>query len=53
MCLGNEFAHIIMVIFLHHMVLNYEWCMVDPNEKNYVIPAPTFQKGLQLKLYKK
>ncbi|CAK9222794.1 unnamed protein product [Sphagnum troendelagicum] len=53
MCLGNEFARITMLIFLHYMVLNYEWCMVDPNEKNYVIPAPTFQKGLQLKLQKK
>ncbi|CAK9271642.1 unnamed protein product [Sphagnum jensenii] len=53
MCLGNEFARITMVIFLHYMVLNYEWCMVDPNEKIYVIPAPTFQKGLQLKLHKK
>jgi cytochrome P450 len=53
MCLGNEFARIIMVIFLHYMVLNYEWCMVDPNEKIYAIPSPTFQKGLQLKLHKK
>ncbi|CAK9224032.1 unnamed protein product [Sphagnum troendelagicum] len=53
MCLGNEFAHITMVIFFHYMLLNYKWCMVDPNEKIYVMPRPTFQKRLQLKLHKK
>jgi hypothetical protein len=53
MCLGNEFACITMWIFLHYMVLNYEWSMVDPNEKFYVFPTPTFRKGLQFKLHNK
>jgi cytochrome P450 family 26 subfamily A len=53
MCIGNEFACITMLIFLHYMVLNYEWSMVDPNEEIYVTLGHTFQKELQFKLHKK
>jgi cytochrome P450 family 26 subfamily A len=53
MCIGNEFARITMVIFLHYMVLNYNWSIVDPNDDIYVTLRHTFQKGLQLKLHKK
>jgi len=53
MCPGSEFARIEMVIFLHHLVLNYEWSMIDPFEKMTMDPFPTFQKGLQLRIHKK
>jgi cytochrome P450 family 26 subfamily A len=53
MCLGIEFARTEMVVFLHHLVLNYEWSMVDPNEVVLRNPLPVFQKGLPLKIHKK
>jgi cytochrome P450 len=52
-CLGIEFARTKMVVFLHHLVLNYEWSMVDPNEPIAMDPFPTFRKGLHLKIHKK
>jgi cytochrome P450 family 26 subfamily A len=53
MCLGNEFARTEMVVFMHHLVLNYEWSMIDPFEKLRMDPFPTLQKGLQLRIHKK
>jgi len=52
-CPGSEFARAEMVVFLHHLVLNYEWSMIDPSEKIIMNPFPIFQKGLQLKIHKK
>ncbi|CAM6037136.1 unnamed protein product [Sphagnum compactum] len=52
-CPGIEFARTEMVVFLHHLVLNYEWSMIDPFEKMTMNPLPTFQKGLQLRIHKK
>ncbi|KAH9548171.1 hypothetical protein CY35_11G074800 [Sphagnum magellanicum] len=49
-CLGAEFARTEMVVFLHYLVLNYEWNMVDPNEGVVRNPLPVFQKGLPLKI---
>jgi cytochrome P450 family 26 subfamily A len=53
LCIGNEYTRTEMVVFLHHLVLNYEWSMVDPNEPIALNPFPTFQKGLRLKIQKK
>jgi len=53
MCLGIEFGRTEMVVFLHHLVLNYEWSMIDPNEVVFRNPLPVFQKGLPLKIHKK
>jgi cytochrome P450 family 26 subfamily A len=53
MCPGSEFARIEMVVFLHHLVLNYEWSMIDPHEQMIMNPFQTFQKGLQLRIHKK
>ncbi|KAH9570075.1 hypothetical protein CY35_02G021200 [Sphagnum magellanicum] len=52
-CIGSEYARTEMVVFLHHLVLNYECSMVDPNEVIEMDPFPTFQKGLHLKIHKK
>jgi len=52
-CIGSEYARTEMVVFLHHLVLNYEWSMVDPNEAIETDPFPIFQKGLHLKIHKK
>jgi len=53
MCPGIEFARTQMVVFLHYLVLNYEWSMVDPNEKIAMDPFPIFQNGLHLKIQQK
>ncbi|CAM6009837.1 unnamed protein product [Sphagnum balticum] len=53
MCPGNEYARTEMVVFLHHLVLNYEWSMIYPFEKMTMDPFPIFQKGLQLRIHKK
>jgi cytochrome P450 family 26 subfamily A len=53
MCPGSEFAHTKMVVFLHHLVLNCEWSMIDPFEKMIMNPFPTFQKGLHKKSIRK
>jgi cytochrome P450 family 26 subfamily A len=53
MCPGSEFARIEMLVFLHHLVLNYEWSMIDPHEQMTMSPFHTFQKGLQLRIHKK
>ncbi len=42
MCPGSEFARIEMVVFLHHLVLNYEWSMIDPHEQMTMSPFHTF-----------
>nr|PNR43492.1 hypothetical protein PHYPA_015873 [Physcomitrium patens] len=52
-CLGNEFARLEMLLFLHHIVLNYEWEMVDPNEQVSITPVTHFKKGLELILRKR
>ncbi|CAK9238620.1 unnamed protein product [Sphagnum jensenii] len=53
MCPGSEFARTEMLVFLHHLVLNYEWSMIDPHEQMTMNPFHTFQKGLKLRIHKK
>ncbi len=53
MCIGNEFATTKIMVFLHHLILNYEWLVVHPNEKNSYDPMPIFEKALPLKVHKK
>ncbi len=52
-CIGNEFAKTKTMVFLHYLVLNYEWSVVHPNEKISYNPMPVFEKGLPLKVHKK
>ncbi|KAL3680101.1 hypothetical protein R1sor_023057 [Riccia sorocarpa] len=30
-CLGNEFAKLEMLVFIHHLVKRYSWSLIDPN----------------------
>lgn len=52
-CVGNEFARTEMMVYLHNLVLNFDWEMVDPEENVAIMPMPTFAKKLQLKVHKK
>ncbi|CAN5962129.1 unnamed protein product [Sphagnum jensenii] len=52
-CIGKDFARTEIMVFLHYLVLNYEWSVVHPNEKISYDPMPIFEKGLPLKVHKK
>jgi cytochrome P450 family 26 subfamily A len=53
MFIGNKFAKTKIMVFLHHLVLNYEWSVVHPNEKISYDLMPIFEKGLPLKVHNK
>lgn len=50
-CLGNEFAHLEMVVFLHYLVFNYEWLM--PMKKLLGLHFPSSKKGFNSNFVKK
>ena len=51
LCLGYEFARIEMLIFIHYVVLNYEFEMVEPDERiTRASTFPAFEKGCRIKL---
>ncbi|KAG0563656.1 hypothetical protein M758_8G047100 [Ceratodon purpureus] len=52
-CLGNEFARTVIMVFLHHIVLNFEWKLVDPDETICIDPLPIFSKSLALQIQKR
>jgi len=52
-CLGNEFARTEMLVFLHHIALQFQWSMVDPQEPISIDPMPIFKRGLRLNICKR
>ncbi|XP_024362776.1 cytochrome P450 716B1 [Physcomitrium patens] len=52
-CPGNEFARTEILVYIHYLVLNYEWEMVDPTEDVCIDPMPLFTKQLQLRVRKR
>lgn len=51
MCPGNEFARMVILVFLHYVVKTFKWNFVDPSEKVTVDPMPAPAKGLPVKLF--
>jgi len=51
MCPGNEFSRMEILVFLHNVVKNFKWKLVNPNEKVIVDPMPVPVNGLPIKLY--
>ncbi|WCJ24895.1 Cytochrome P450 superfamily protein [Euphorbia peplus] len=49
LCAGSEFAKLEMAIFIHHLVLNYEWELAD-NDEAFAYPFVDFPKGLPIKV---
>lgn len=50
MCPGIDFARMEILIFLHNIVKNFKWDLLDPNEKVVVDPIPIPVSGLPVKL---
>jgi len=50
MCPGNEFARMEILVFLHNIVKNFKWSLVNPGEKVIVDPMPAPVNGLPIKL---
>ncbi|KAJ3674076.1 hypothetical protein LUZ60_006068 [Juncus effusus] len=49
LCAGFELAKLEIAIFLHHLVLNFEWELADFDEA-FVYPFVEFPKGLPIKV---
>ncbi|KAH7672517.1 Taxane 13-alpha-hydroxylase protein, partial [Dioscorea alata] len=50
MCLGNEFARVEALTVMHHLVTNFEWSQLIPDEPITRNPMPYPSKGLPIKL---
>ncbi|MCO5550813.1 hypothetical protein L7F22_004305 [Adiantum nelumboides] len=50
MCPRNEFARMVILILLHHIVTRFSWTLVDPHEVITVDPMPFPLKGLPINL---
>ncbi|KAI7753710.1 hypothetical protein M8C21_030036, partial [Ambrosia artemisiifolia] len=49
LCTGSELAKLEMAIFIHHLVLKYEWELVD-SDQAFAYPYLDFPKGLPIKI---
>ncbi|RYQ80231.1 hypothetical protein Ahy_Scaffold1g106775 isoform E [Arachis hypogaea] len=47
LCAGSELAKLEMAVFIHHLVLNYQWELAD-SDQPYVYPFLDFPKGLPI-----
>ncbi|GJN08555.1 hypothetical protein PR202_ga26490 [Eleusine coracana subsp. coracana] len=49
LCAGSELAKLEIAIFLHHLVLNFRWELVEPDQA-FVYPFVDFPKGLPIRV---
>lgn len=47
LCAGSELAKLEMAVFLHHLVLNYQWELADTDQA-FAFPFVDFPKGLPI-----
>ncbi|XP_027345641.1 beta-amyrin 28-monooxygenase-like [Abrus precatorius] len=52
MCLGQEFARLEILVFMHYIVKRFKWDLVNPNEKFRYDPMLEPEKGLALRLHR-
>ncbi|XP_047333617.1 beta-amyrin 16-beta-monooxygenase [Impatiens glandulifera] len=53
MCPGNEYARLVLLVFIHRMVINFSWEKLISNEKIVSDPVPRFTKGFPIRLHPK
>lgn len=47
LCAGYELAKVEMAVFIHHLILNFEWELAEPDQP-FVYPFVDFPKGLPI-----
>nr|A0A1I9Q5Z0.1 RecName: Full=Beta-amyrin 16-beta-monooxygenase; AltName: Full=Beta-amyrin 16-oxidase; AltName: Full=Cytochrome P450 716A141 [Platycodon grandiflorus]AOG74838.1 beta-amyrin 16-oxidase [Platycodon grandiflorus]BAX04008.1 cytochrome P450 716A141 [Platycodon grandiflorus] len=50
MCPGNEYARAEILVFMHNIILRYNWEKLIPNEKVVIDPLPRPSQGLPIRL---
>ncbi|CAL5197606.1 unnamed protein product [Lathyrus oleraceus] len=50
LCAGSELAKLEMAVFIHHIILNYNWELVDVVEQPTAYPFVEFPKGLKIRV---
>ncbi|XP_010254867.1 PREDICTED: cytochrome P450 90B1-like [Nelumbo nucifera] len=51
LCAGSELAKLEMAVFMHHLVLNYQWELAE-SDHALAYPFVDFPKGLPIKVHK-
>jgi len=51
MCLGQEFARLEILVFMHNIVKRFKWKLVIPDEKLKYDPMLEPVKGLEIRLH--
>ncbi|KAG6548427.1 hypothetical protein Mapa_009914 [Marchantia paleacea] len=51
-CPGYDFAKMEMLVFVHHLVKNYQWSLVDPDEPIIRNPMPRTATGTPIRITK-
>ncbi|RYR76759.1 hypothetical protein Ahy_A01g001316 [Arachis hypogaea] len=51
MCPGNEYARLVIMVFLHNLVKRFKWQMLIPHEKIVMDPFPMPTNNLPVRLY--
>ncbi|KAL5752694.1 hypothetical protein ACOSP7_022891 [Xanthoceras sorbifolium] len=49
LCAGSELAKLEMAVFIHHLVLNFQWELAEPDQA-YAFPFVDFPKGLPIRV---
>ncbi|MED6180817.1 hypothetical protein PIB30_013900 [Stylosanthes scabra] len=50
-CPGNEYARLVIMVFLHNFVKRFKWQVLNPNENIVVDPFPVPANHLPIRLY--
>ncbi|MED6206131.1 hypothetical protein PIB30_023994 [Stylosanthes scabra] len=50
-CPGNEYARLVIMVFLHNLVKRFKWQALNPNENIVVDPFPVPANHLPIRLY--
>ncbi|KAK1312809.1 hypothetical protein QJS10_CPA07g01303 [Acorus calamus] len=50
-CPGNEFARVEVLLIVHHLIVNYQWSEMVPDEPITRDPLPYPAMGLPIKLH--